>query len=72
MMVLMDNVRTIYPADRCTWQQVNNTATTTNAASISINGPRFYDGQTAGGTVIAGEVQLGFIGKSGRFVRISD
>ena len=61
-------VRTIFPADRCTWQQVDDT----NGYSIDV--VRFYPGDT-NATDLSGSGlsnMLGFIGKSGRFVAVSN
>ena len=62
-------VKTIFPADRCTWQQVDSTG-----SGYSIDVVRFYPGDTnatdLSGTNLSN--MLGYIGKSGRFVAISN
>ena len=61
-------VTTIFPADRCTWRQVDDT----NGYSIDV--VLFYPGNTNAtdltGTNLSN--RLGYIGKSGRFVAISN
>ena len=66
---------TIWPADRCTWTQVNPT---TSNGSYSITNAFFWPGAsvaTAGVTnadaVSIPDATLGFIGKTGRFVEIA-
>ena len=54
----------IYPADRCSWVEAP-----ASGGGYSINTVLFYDGVSAGATVAT--PVLGFIGKSGRFVKIS-
>ena len=56
---------TIYPADRCTWQQryLND--------QYDIETAIFYPGHAAP-IALGDNVTLGFIGKSGRFVPITD
>ena len=57
---------TLYPADRCTWRHVYNS--TTGQYDIS-------DAMFHGATAIVDledDVTLGFIGKSGRFVPITE
>ena len=60
----------IFPADRCTWvEQVP-----TGGRGYSITNAFFYTGLsgTEGETATSiGDPELGFIGKSGRFVEIS-
>ena len=60
--------RTIFPADRCTWQQVDDT----NGYSIDV--VRFYPGDAAATDLSPDGTSnmLGFIGKSGRFVAVSN
>ena len=61
--------RTIYPADRCSWRQADNTG-----GGYSINTVTFYPGNTTA-TDLSGSGtsnMLGYIGKSGRFVAISN
>ena len=65
MLVVKDSSGVIYPADRCTW--VESAAA---GGGYSIGTAKFYDGATAGGTALTSP-ELGFIGKSGRFVKIS-
>ena len=66
MYVLKDSDGTIYPADRCTWSERYSDA----RQQYIILSPTFY---TATGTssLNDSEAQLGYIGKSGRFVGIS-
>lgn len=54
----------IYPADRCTWRQ-NYTG-----SNYEITDATFFDGVTANGVDLS-DAQLGYIGKSGRFVEIA-
>ena len=69
--------RVIYPADRCTW--VQNPSLDGNGYYITE--AQFYNGAEATGVSLTstaipgghvGTVRLGFIGKSGRFVAITD
>ena len=69
--------RVIFPADRCTWVSEASIDGTGYAISEAI----FYDGVTASGIALTstsipgghvGTVRLGYIGKSGRFVPITD
>ncbi len=55
---------TIYPADRCTWEQL------TDPTGYGIDDAVFYPGNTVGRLLY--DAQLGFIGKSGRFVKIAN
>ena len=60
---------TLYPADRCTWRQIP----TANGYEPSF--VMFYPGNAAPVdlTGVAGDrITLGYIGKSGRFVPISE
>ena len=57
--------RHIFPADRCTWTQLNDPQ-----GGYLIDDAYFWDGTTTGGTTIDNP-RLGFIGKSGRFVEIA-
>ena len=71
------NIGRLYPADRCTWTHTYNSAT----EQYDVNGAVFYTGAT---NVVSGQpnapltidlgsnVTLGYIGKSGRFVGISE
>ena len=58
--------QTIYPADRCTWEQ----ETRTNGQGYSINNASFHPGNAAATTIPS--PRLGYIGKSGRFVEIAN
>ena len=61
----------ILPADRCTWTDAGYIAADNQYAISNVN---FYPGN-AGSVSVTGsntDVQLGYIGKSGRFVGISD
>lgn len=62
MIVIKDSADKIYPADMCTWTQteVENGYTVTLA--------NFYGTGTA---VVINAPELGYIGKSGRFVKMS-
>jgi len=55
----------LYPADRCTWRQTYDDVTN----QYLIYDATFYPGNAAGITI--DEAQLGYIGKSGRFVEIA-
>ena len=63
------NNRTIYPADRCSWRQGDNTG-----SGYSINTVMFYPGNASAENLSGSSTSnmLGFIGKSGRFVAISN
>ena len=67
MYVLQDSEGTIWPADRCTWQSTYSSTTD----QYEISSPLFYNGSSATGVSLGTAVQLGYIGKSGRFVGIS-
>ena len=58
---------TFYPADRCTWVQTYDNAT----RNYDINTGFFYPGH-AGPVTLGSDITLGFIGKSGRFVGITE
>jgi len=63
MLVIKSNTTgVIYPADNCSWIQASE------SEGYSINTANFYG--TGSAVTIANPV-LGFIGKSGRFVKIS-
>ena len=55
---------TLYPADRCTWRQHSLGARGYGAANV-----QFYPGNAAAIDIVSAE--LGYIGKSGRFVEIA-
>ncbi len=55
---------TIYPADRCTWEQ------RTDPTGYGIDDGVFYPGNVVGVPLF--DAELGFIGKSGRFVKIAN
>jgi hypothetical protein len=65
MLVIKDSSGVIYPADRCSWKQA-----AASGGGYSINTAKFYDGATAGGAALTGP-ELGYIGKTGRFVKTS-
>ena len=71
MMVIMStsgvNVGRIYPADRCTWTQSDSA----DGNGYIIEEAFFFDGTSSTGTGITNPL-LGYIGKSGRFVPITD
>ena len=56
----------IFPADRCTWQQTYNST----GKYYSISNARFFGNGTTAVTLTSAE--LGYIGKTGRFVPITD
>ena len=64
----VDGDKTIFPADRCTWRQVDNTG-----SGYAIEDVRFYPGNAVANNLSGANLSnmLGFIGKSGRFVAIS-
>ena len=70
MMVIMStsgaNAGTVYPADRCTWEQ----APSSDNRGYVISDASFYPGNAA--AVGIGGPLLGYIGKTGRFVAITD
>jgi len=55
----------IYPADVCTWKE----AASASGHGYTINTANFYG---TGSAVAIADPVLGIIGKSGRFVKISD
>ena len=55
----------IHPADRCTW----SSAYSSTAEQYEITNAQFYPGNAA--AIAISNAELGFIGKSGRFVAIS-
>lgn len=65
MIVIKDSAGVIYPADQCTWKQADSSS----GSGYTINTAKFYG--TGSGVAITGP-SLGIIGKSGRFVKISD
>jgi len=65
MLVLKDSAGVIYPADSCTWKE----AASASGYGYTINTAKFYG--TGSAVDLTGPV-LGIIGKSGRFVKISD
>ena len=65
LVIKSDSTGVIYPADNCTWKQ----AASASGQGYTINTANFYG--TGAAVVIANPV-LGIIGKSGRFVKISD
>ena len=58
---------TLYPADRCTWMYTYDEGTT----QYDITDAFFYPGN-AGAVDLLSNVTLGVIGKSGRFVPITE
>jgi hypothetical protein len=65
LVIKSDSTGVIYPADNCSWKE----AASASGHGYTINTANFYG--TGAAVVIANPV-LGFIGKSGRFVKISD
>ena len=65
----------IFPADRCVWEQVDDTTGGYSIDNVAFVG---LTHSTVGGTNVTGRyiqltaAQLGYIGKSGRFVAISN
>lgn len=57
--------RNIFPADRCTWQQ----AVGPNGNGYAITNARFV--AISGNAITITNPELGYIGKSGRFVQIA-
>ena len=62
-------VKTIFPADRCTWRQVDDAD-----GGYSIDVVLIYPGNTNARDLTGTDLSnmLGYIGKSGRFVAISN
>ena len=58
---------TLYPADRCTWTHRYDAVT----RQYDIDNGMFYPGNAAA-ISLENDITLGFIGKSGRFVGISE
>ena len=67
MYVLQDSEGYIYPADRCRWQSTFDT----DSNQYDISNAQFYNGNQNDGVTLGVPVQLGYIGKSGRFVAIT-
>ena len=65
LVIKSDSTGVIYPADNCSWKQ----AASASGNGYTINTANFYG--TGSAVAIANPV-LGIIGKSGRFVKISD
>jgi len=66
MLVIKNNTTgVIYPADNCSWKE----AASSSGNGYTINTANFYG---TGSAVAITSPVLGFIGKSGRFVKISD
>lgn len=65
LVIKSDTTGVIYPADACSWKE----AASTSGYGYTINTANFYG--TGAAVAIANPV-LGFIGKSGRFVKVSD
>ena len=67
MMVIQNGtVGTIFPADRCTWIQGD-----APGGGYTLTSATFFNGVAAAGTPIL-DPTLGVIGKSGRFVALTD
>jgi len=65
LVIKSDSTGVIYPADNCSWKE----AASGSGYGYTINTANFYG--TGAAVTIANPV-LGFIGKSGRFVKVSD
>ena len=65
MYVIKDGSDVIYPADRCTWVQVDNGG----AGGYDITTVNFYPGNAV--AVALTGCELGYISKTGRFVKIT-
>ena len=65
LVIKSDSTGVIYPADNCSWKQ----SASTSGKGYTINTANFYGTATA---VSIADPVLGIIGKSGRFVKISD
>ena len=65
LVIKSDSTGVIYPADNCTWKQ----AASASGNGYTINTANFYG---TGSAVVIADPVLGIIGKSGRFVKISD
>ena len=64
----------IYPADRCSWVQVDAPGSMT-PGQYSINSVTLYRGNDNGfniGAATGDTIQLGVLGKSGRFTPITE
>ena len=64
----------IFPADRCVWEQVDDATGGYSVQNVDFVGLTHTPGgtPTTGRYVSVTNAQLGFIGKSGRFVAISN
>ena len=62
----------IFPADRCVWEQVDDATGGYSITNASFVGLTHTPGATPaqGRYILLTDAQLGFIGKSGRFVAI--
>jgi len=65
LVIKSDSTGVIYPADNCSWKQ----AASASGNGYTINTANFYG---TGSAVVIADPVLGIIGKSGRFVKISD
>jgi len=64
MYVIRDSAGVIYPADLCTWEQVDNGG----QGGYDLTNVNFYG---TGAPVAKTGCELGFISKTGRFVQIT-
>jgi len=64
MYVIRDSAGVIYPADLCTWEQVDNGG----QGGYDITNVNFYG---TGAAVAKTGCELGYIHKTGRFVQIT-
>jgi len=65
LVIKSDSTGVIYPADNCSWKQTASAS----GNGYTINTANFYG---TGSAVVIADPVLGIIGKSGRFVKISD
>lgn len=65
LVIKSDSTGVIYPADNCSWKE----AASSSGNGYTINTANHYG---TGVAVAIADPVLGFIGKSGRFVKISD
>jgi len=65
LVIKSESTGVIYAADNCSWKE----AASASGHGYTINTANFYG---TGSAVAIADPVLGFIGKSGRFVKISD
>ena len=62
----------IYPADRCTWKDSDTVGADGVNRLITISDVTYYPGNAAGSAVSGTSPRLGYLGKYGRFIPITN